>query len=113
MRCHGTSLCRHELRVAARAQVDGSALIGSNLLPDKPYIAEMNIVDLSPYVTAHEASVLAVGDDVIEIYAAHLSAASYRLALRETPVGILVVAVGARLAGNMYWLCLSPPHVAP
>ena len=65
------------------------------------------------HIATYEATVLAQGSDVVEIDPAHLTATALDLSFGESPVGILVIAVGTWIAGHVDRLCLSPPYIAP
>ena len=77
------------------------------------YIIKGYVVHLAFLITADKTAVLRVSKDIDEADTAHLTALAFYLALGESPVGILMVAVGTRIAGDIDRLGLSPPHIAP
>ena len=57
-------------------------------------VVEINVIDFVLCVSANETTVFGCCGDVVEVDAAHFSTTSFGLALRESPVGILVVSAG-------------------
>ena len=77
------------------------------------YIIKEDVTNLASYIAANKAAVLAGCCDVVEVDTANLAAFAFNLSLGESPVGILVIAVGTWIAGHVDRLCLSPPYIAP
>ena len=77
------------------------------------YIIKINVLYLTWHVAAYKAAVLAGAGNVVKVYTTHLAALTLNLPLGESPVGILMVAVGTWIASNVDRLGLTPPHIAP
>ena len=82
------------------AFVVDAALVAGHATEAQTDVVEMNVLDFTLFST-DEAAILRRGDDTTEVDAAHLTAASMGLTLGETPVGILVVAIGTRVTGDI------------
>ena len=98
------------LATAGSFVVDATFVVG-HATEAQTDVVEMNVLDFTLFST-DEAAVLRRGDNTTEVDAAHLTAASVSLTLGETPVGILVVAVGTRVTGDIDRFGFAPPHVA-
>ena len=77
------------------------------------HVVEVHIGDAPLAVGSQETTVLAGGGDVVEVNVADIAAAALGLALRESPVLILMIATGTWIAGDVDGLGLAPPHIAP
>ena len=77
------------------------------------YIIKIDVLYLARHVATYKAAVLAGAGNVIEVDTTHLAATTLNLSLGESPVGILMIAVGTWIAGHVDRLGLSPPHIAP
>ena len=98
------------LTLAGTLVIDATGIVGQ-FLQMQAHIVEIDMVHLIPGITAHKTAILADGHNVVESDTAHLPATAFNLALGETPVGILMIAIGPWIAGHIDRFCLAPPHI--
>ena len=101
----------HEALAVARTLVVDTTLVGGLFLQRERHLVEVDVVYLFGCVAAYKCPVFARTADIMEVDVAHLAACAFCRSFRETPAGILVVAYGAGVGGDVNGFSLSPPHV--
>ena len=101
----------HEALAVARTLVVDTTLVGGLFLQRERHLVEVDVVYLFGCVAAYKRPVFARTADIMEVDVAHLAACAFCRSFRETPAGILVVAYGAGVGGDVNGFSLSPPHV--
>jgi len=100
----------HEAFTQTGATVEGAAGGADAAEAD---VVEVDVVDFAGCVSAEEEAVGTGAKDVVEEDAADFATVALGGSLGEAPSGILVVADGTGIAGDVDGFGLAPPHVTP
>ena len=65
------------------------------------YIIKIYILYLTWHIATYETGIITKSSDIVKVDTAYLAATPLYLSLGESPVGILMIAVGTWIAGNV------------